>query len=183
MFKKAAILGLVLVGFSTTPVYADGTFSRSSLKIGDISLSINNSGTILTKTQASTGKWLGEQKFQSFGGMMWVPERSILFVSGVLEGSNKPTLVKIKATGGGGQNMFALTPDGGSFPGYKYRLGSQPISVQTMSYNGNLQVGSGSTTYRIKDVGGTGNNMFALVDETSCKSLSGYSYFIECIVK
>jgi hypothetical protein len=153
------------------------------LKIGDTLLSINSSGTVLTKIQASTGKWLGEQKFQSFGGMMCVPERNVLFVTGRLEGGDRPVLVKIKATGDGGQNMFALKPNGGSFPGYHYRLSSQLIDVQRMSYNGSLQVGSGSTTYRIKDVGGTGDNMFALVDDTSCKSMSGYSYFIECIVK
>ncbi len=115
---------------------------------------------------------------------MWVPERNVLFVSGRLESGNKPVLVKIKATGGGGQNMFALTPSGGSFPGYNYRLGSQFMTAQRMSYNGNLEVGDGvSTTYRIKDVSGTGDNMFALVNDAGCGSVPGYSYFIECIVK
>lgn len=165
------------------PPDPNGVFSRSSLKIGDTSFSINNSGTILTKTQASTGKWLGEQKFQYFGGMMWVAEHNVLFVAGVLDGSKRSVLVKIKGTGGGGRNMFALTSDGGSVSGYNYRLGSQFMNVQKMNYRVNLQVESGSTTYWIKSVGGTGYNMFALVGDTSCQSVSGYSYFIECTGK
>lgn len=184
MSKKAAIFGLAVICFSALPVLADSVSSNSSLKIGDVNLSINSSGTILTKTQPSTGKWLGEQKFQSFGSMMWVQEHNVLFVAGVLEGGNKPVLLKIKGTGGGGQNMLALTPNGDSAKGYNYRLGSQLMSVQGMSYQGNLlQIRSGSTTYQIKNVGGGGNNMFALVNNTECKSMTGYNYFIQCIVK
>jgi hypothetical protein len=184
MSKKAAILGFAVICFSAIPVFADSLSSNSSLKIGDVSLSINNSRTVLTKTQPSTGKWLGEQKFQSFGSMMWVQEHNVLFVAGVLEGGNKPVLLKIKGTGGGGQNMLAVTPNGDSSKGYNYRLGSQLMSVQDMSYQGNLlQIRSGSTTYQIKNVGGGGNNMFALVNNTECKSMPGYNYFIQCVVK
>jgi hypothetical protein len=184
MFKKSAILGLAAIVVSSTPVHADGLFSNRDLKIGDMSLSINNTNTVLTKIQPSTGKWLGEQKFQAFKSMMYVPEHNVLFVVGILEGGNRPVLVKIKATGGGGQNMFALKPDGRSISGYNYRLGSQLMDVQGMSYSGNLlQIRSGSTTYEIKNVGGTGDNMFALVNNTDCKSMSGYNYFIRCIVK
>ncbi|MBO1064580.1 MULTISPECIES: hypothetical protein [Nostocales] len=98
--------------------------------------------TLLTKTDASTGKWLGEQKFKSFDSIMYVPEQNVLFVSGRLENSNISVLVKIKGTGGTGQNMFALNPDGSSMPKYSYRLGSQFLSdnVINMRYNGNLRV-------------------------------------------
>jgi hypothetical protein len=181
MFRKAVILCFALMGLSTAPVYADGVFSRSNLKIGNVNISLNNSGTILTKTEASTGKWLGEQKFKQFNGIMWVPEENVLFVSGVLDGGNRPVLVKVKGTGGGGRNMFAVNPDGGSVSGYNYRLGSQFINVNKMSYNGNLQVDNGSgVVYQILGVGGTGYNMFALVNETKCESLPNYRYFIRC---
>ncbi|MBD3562980.1 hypothetical protein H6S82_29675, partial [Planktothrix sp. FACHB-1355] len=83
MLKKVTILSLAMIGFSTVPVSADGLFSTSNLKIGDVNISINNEGKVLTKTEASTGKWLGEQKFGQFYGMMWVPEHNVLFVAGV----------------------------------------------------------------------------------------------------
>ena len=183
MFKKAATLSLALavIGFSTTPVYADGVFSSSNLNIGDVNISLNNSGTVLTKTKASTGEWLGEQNFNRFNGMMWVPEQNALFVAGVLGGGSRPVLVKVRATGGGGRNMFALNPDGGSVSGYNYRLGSQSMNITRMSYNGSLQIDNGSgIVYRIRGVGGSGFNMFALVNETQCKSLPNYSYFLGC---
>jgi hypothetical protein len=192
MFKTIAAFGFAaaVIGFTAAvPAYADGVFSRKNLKIGNVSLSVNNSGTVLTKTESSTGKWLGEQKFSEFKGMMWVPEHNVLFVSGQLEGSSSTVLVKIKGTGGGGQNMFALLPNGRSMSGYNYRLGSQNMVVASMSYKNKLELFNGNnTTYLIKGVGGSGDNMFALERsrgawEDSCDSMSGYNYFIQCIVK
>ncbi|MEH2245582.1 hypothetical protein [Nostoc sp.] len=188
MFKKAAIVafGWALIGFSNIPAYADSASSNSNLKIGNISLSINNSRTLLTKTEASTGKWLGEQKFKSFDSIMWVPEQNVLFVSGRLENSNISVLVKIKGTGGTGQNMFALNPDGSSMPKYSYRLGSQFLSdnVINMRYNGNLRVeikrSPKSRVYWIRGTGGTGDNMFALVNNQDCQSMDGYNYLLKC---
>jgi hypothetical protein len=181
MLKKVTILCFAMIGFSTLPVYAEGVFSTSNLKITDVNISVNNEGKVLTKTEASTGKWLGEQKFGQFYGMMWVPEHNVLFVAGVLEGGNRPVLVKIKSTGGGGRNMFAVKPDGGPVSGYNYRLGSQFMQVKNMSYNGSLQVDNGSgVVYRIAGVGGSGYNMFALVNETTCQSLPNYRYFTGC---
>ncbi|MDV3002990.1 MAG: hypothetical protein N5P05_004645 (plasmid) [Chroococcopsis gigantea SAG 12.99] len=190
MFKTiAAISFTAIIGFtSAISASANGTFSKTGLKIGNINFSVNNTGTVLTKTEASTGKWLGEQKFSQFKGMMWVSEHNVLFISGTLEGGS-PVLVKIKGMGGGGQNMFALKSDGRSMDGYKYRLGSQNMVVESMSYNGNLQVFNGvDKTYLIKGIGGTGDNMFALqrstgIWEDACKSMTGYHYFIQCIVK
>lgn len=180
MFKRAAILGLAVVGFLTTPVYANGVFSRSNLKIGDVNISLSNSN-VLTKTEASTGKWLGEQKFKQFNGMMWVPDQNVLFVAGILDGGSRSVLVKVRATGGGGRNMFAVTPDGGSVSGYNYRLGSQFMNVKNMSYNGSLQIDNGSgIVYRIRGVGGGGFNMFALVNDTKCETVPNYSYFLGC---
>ena len=164
------------------PFYSNnGIFSTSNLRIGDVNLSISNNGKVLTKTDANTGKWRGQQNFSEFYGMMWEPQNSVLFVAGKLEGSNQPVLVKIRSTGGSGQNMFALTPDGRSVSGYNYRLGSQLIRVKSMNYNGQLQIDNGSgVVYRIKGVGGTGDNMFALPNNTACQSLPNYSYFISC---
>lgn len=192
MFKTALAVGFtaLAIGFTASvPAYADGIFSRRSLRIGNVNLSMNNSGTVLTKTESSTGRWLGEQKFSGFKGMMWVPEHNVLFVSGFLDGGALPVLIKIRGTGGGGQNMFALQPNGRSMSGYNYRLGSQNMSVDSMSYKNNLQIFNGvSTTYLIKGVGGTGDNMFALERsrgsfEDACKSMNGYNYFIQCIVR
>lgn len=187
MLKKAAILSLALASFSVPPVYADGIFSKSNLRVGNVNLSVSNNGTTLTKTDANTGKWLGEQTFVGFKGMMWVPEANVLFVSAVLD---SPVLVKIKGLGGGGRNMFALQSNGRSINGYNYRLGSQFMRVESMSYNGNLQLFNGTdTTYLIKGVGGTGDNMFALRrgangrSEDACQSMDGYHYFIQCTVR
>ena len=188
MFKTAAVIGFT----AATPAHADGVFSKSSLRIGDINLSINNSGTVLTKTDASTGKWLGEQKFSEFKGMMWVPEGNVLFVSGFLPNSSTTVLVKIRGTGGGGQNMFALEPSGRSVKGYNYRLGSQNMLVESMSYDGILELYDGvnddglGKRHRIRGLGGTGDNMFALLRgqgsfDDACQSLDGYDYFIECL--
>jgi hypothetical protein len=191
MFKTIATIGFAaVIGFTAAiPAYADGVFSRTSLRIGNVSLSMNNSGTILTKTESSTGKWLGEQRFSQFKSMMWVPEQNVLFISGSLENYGATGLVKIRGTGGTGQNMFALRPDSRSMDGYNYRLGSQRMVVDSMSYNGNLQLFDGrNTTYLIRSVGGTGDNMFALqrskgIWEDACQSMDGYNYFRQCIVK
>jgi hypothetical protein len=170
-----------VIGLAVAPAYADGVFSNSNLRIGDVNLSLSNNGKVLTKTDANTGKWLGQQNFSQFSGMMWEPKNSVLFVAGKLEGSNQPVLIKIRSTGGGGQNMFALTPDGRSVSGYNYRVGSQLMSVRSISYNGQLQIDNGSgVVYRINNVGGSGNNMFALVKNTACQSLPNYRYFIGC---
>ncbi len=174
-------LATAMLSFGVSPVYADGVFSTSNLRIGNTNLSLSNSGKVLTKTDAATGKWLGQQNFIEFYGMMWEPQNSVLFVAGKLEGSNQPVLVKIRSTGGGGQNMFALTPDGSSVSGYNYRLGSQLMRVKNMSYDGTLAIDNGSgVIYRINGVGGTGNNMFALVNNTACQTLPNYRYFIGC---
>jgi hypothetical protein len=184
MFKTTAVIGLAtaVVSFAAVPSYADGVFSTSNLRIGDVNLSISSNGRVLTKTDANTGQRRGQQNFREFYGMMWEPSNRVLFVAGILEGSNQPVLVKIRSTGGGGNNMFAVTPDGGSVSGYNYRLGSQSMTVRRMSYNGNLQIDNGAgTVYQIRGVGGTGNNMFALANNTSCQSVPGYNYFINCI--
>jgi hypothetical protein len=175
---SSTILGLV-----PTPAYADGVFSTSNLRIGNVNLSINNSSGLLTKTEASTAKWLGEQKFAKFLSMMWVPEHNVLFISGVLPGSSVPVLVKIKGTGGGGRNMFAINSDGSSMSGYNYRLGSQLLNpVTQMSYNGNLRIQTSRSgeVYWIRGVGGTGNNMFALVNNQECRSVERYNYLLKC---
>lgn len=183
MFRKTALISLttVMLGLMVPPVYADGIFSTSNLRIGNVNLSVSNNGRVLTKTDANTGQWRGQQNFSEFYGMMWVPEQSVLFVAGRLDGSNQPMLVKIRSTGGGGQNMFALTPDGRSATGYNYRLGSQLTRVRSMSYNGQLQIDNGSgVVYRINGVGGTGDNMFALLNNTACQTLPNYRYFLGC---
>ncbi|MDF5711912.1 MAG: hypothetical protein PUP90_30605 [Nostoc sp. S4] len=181
--KTAAVISFVttMFGFAVAPVYADGVFSSSNLRIGNVNLSLSNNNKVLTKTDANTGKWLGQQNFSEFYGMMWEPQNSVLFVAGKLEGSNQPVLVKIRSTGGGGQNMFALTPDSRSVAGYNYRIGSQLMRVRSISYNGQLQLDNGSgVVYRIKGVGGTGDNMFALVNNTTCQTVPNYSYLIGC---
>lgn len=183
MFNKTVAISLAtaMISFAPSPVYADGVFSTANLKIGNINLSLSNSGKVLTKTDADTGKWLGQQDFVEFYGMMWEPQNSVLFVAGKLAGSNQPVLVKIRSTGGGGQNMFALAPDGSSVSGYNYRLGSQLMKVKNMNYNGVLAIDNGSgVIYRINGVGGTGNNMFALANNTACQTLPNYNYFVGC---
>ncbi|CAK8718799.1 hypothetical protein LDFHOB_08200 [Candidatus Electronema aureum] len=179
--KLLCSVAAALLSFSSAS-YAAGIFSTSNLKVGSTNLSISNNGKVLTKTDASTGKWLGQQNFASFYGMMFVPERDVLLVSGVLEGGSSSVLVKIKKTGGTGQNMFALKADGGSVENYNYRIGSQAIVARSMSYeNGKLFINNGKgVIYKIADVGGSGYNMFALVNETSCESMPNYNYFLGC---
>lgn len=109
-----------------------------------------------------------------------VPEENVLLVAGTLEGGARPILVKIKGLGGGGQNMFALTPDGGSVNGYSYRIGSQNMNVRRISYQDGLQIDNGvGTVYVIRGTGGSGYNMFALVNDNQCESLPNYNYFIK----
>lgn len=116
MFKTTAVIGFAtaVISFVAVPAYADGVFSTSNLRIGDVDLSISSNGRVLTKADANTGQQRGQQNFREFYGMMWEPSNSVLFVAGILEGSNQPVLVKIRSTGGSGNNMFALTSDGGS---------------------------------------------------------------------
>ncbi len=78
--------------------------------------------------------------------------------------------------------MFALKADGGSVENYNYRIGSQAIVARSMSYeNGKLFINNGKgVIYKIVDVGGSGYNMFALVNETSCESMPNYNYFLGC---
>ncbi len=172
---------ILLVVLFAAQVYASGQFSSSYLRVESVNLSISNNGQVLTKTDANTGKWIGQQDFKTFYGMLWIPEKNVLFVSGILSGSNTPALVKISSIGGSGQNMFALTPDGGSVSGYNYRLGSQSITAKEMNYdNDTLFIDNGTgVVYKIRNVGGTGYNMFAL-DNNACRSLSGYNYFLGC---
>jgi hypothetical protein len=138
---------------------------------------------------------------------LWIPERNELLVAGALQGSREHGIVifKVKGLGGTGNNMFAVQRDGQSLANYSYSVGMQRgfANVKMMSYrDGKLLVtagryynressGTGATatfagpgiaveTYIIKGTGGTGDNMFALVNNTQCQSMGGYSYFLGC---
>mgnify|MGYP000206326259 CR=1 FL=1 len=176
MIKIIAITFLLAISSSA---FAD--FSRSHLKVGNINLAINNSGTILTKTDASTGKWLGEQKFREFQGMLWVPSHSTLFVSGVLSGGNSSHVVKIRNLGGEGRNMFAVNPNGTSAAGYNYVIGNQKLRAVRMSYNGHLMLRANGKSYHMKGICGSSSNMCALKNNNQCRTAAPrYNYFDYC---
>lgn len=178
--------------FFVNPTFAEIIISQPSFSVGNVHLSVDPH-QVLTKTDALTGKWLGEQRFSVFTSILYVPKSDVLLVSGKLEGGNSYVLVKIRGTGGTGRNMFALNPDGSSVPRYSYRLGSQSFGVEFMRYDDRLNtlevttLSSGfdwnvirGTTYIVKGTGGTGNNMFAIDSSRQCANASGYHYLLSC---
>lgn len=176
MFKIFSIAFLLIISSSS---FAD--FSRSHLKIGNINLVINNSGTVLTKTDASTGKWLGEQKFKKFQGMLWVANHNVLFVSGVLSGGNSSHVVKIRSLGGEGRNMFAVKPNGTSVDGYSYAIGNQKLPAVRMAYNGHLILRANGKSYHMTGICGSSGNMCALKNNDQCETAAPrYNYFNYC---
>lgn len=164
-----------------TKKWVGNKYSSTHLKIGNISISIDSSRKMLTKVDTSTGKTIGNQAFKTFYGMVWIPEKKVLLVSGILRGGNSPLVLKIKKLGGTGTNMFATKPSGASVNGYKYIIGSQNLRVSHMEYNKHLMLTTISgKKYHMNGTCGTGSNMCALVNANKCMSLPNYGYFKFC---
>jgi hypothetical protein len=196
--------------FLTSPAFADsnGSFLTNQDYDSGATVTLLEAGSIIFRANKnmlfkvdSSGKIVGKQKFDRFKGILWIPERNELLVAGALQESreHRTVIFKVKGLGGTGNNMFAVQRDGQSLPNYRYSVGMQREfdNVKMMSYrNGNLLFNASYTerlggafagessqeshTYIIRGTGGTGDNMFALVRNTRCQSMDGYSYFIDC---
>lgn len=78
MFKISVTTALFIVGCGIVAAQArdiPATSTTSNLRVGDVNISANNAHNLLTKTDASTGKLIGEQKFLKFKGMLWCRRR------------------------------------------------------------------------------------------------------------
>jgi hypothetical protein len=95
-------------------------------------------------------------------------------------------VLKVRDTGGAGQNMFAVTPSADGFDtvaGYDYLIGSQKFSSGVC---GLYRIGEvlfialeDSTLVKVKGLGGSGSNMFALQEvDGELTGLPGYDYWI-----
>ena len=101
---------------------------------------------------------------------------------------NSGELLKIKRTGGGGQNMFALKQENGVYSGlagYDYWQGSQAFSSSVTclaTIDGFTFVGfNDGRVLKVKGTGGGGQNMFAVVDSgygNPFSSVVGYPYWV-----
>ena len=97
-------------------------------------------------------------------------------------------VLKVHGTGGGGNNMFAITETSTTFnsvSGYNYFAGAAKFSsfVTAMQFNTvNTLIGFyNGKMLKVKGIGGEGQNMFAVTETNGCfYSVSGYNYFIGC---
>lgn len=96
------------------------------------------------------------------------------------------TLLKFRAPGGTGQNLFAIQNSGGtwsSLPCYSHLLGSQqfPSEIRDVDFIGGFTFVSlaDGRIVKINGSGGTGQNMFAInIAPGGFTGISGYSYYV-----
>lgn len=94
-------------------------------------------------------------------------------------------MLKVNGTGGSGANFFAVNETGSGFvnvPGYTYYIGATKLNgyVRDMIYESNtLIIGfSNGKILKINGLGGSGLNMFAVVETPgSFSGLPGYTYY------
>ena len=101
---------------------------------------------------------------------------------------NNGKMLKVKGTGGSGHNMFAVTESSSGFetvPNYNYREGDAKFTgyVTDLEYIPNTNISiisfSNGKSIKIKDIGGTGHNMFALKPcRSTFVSVPGYDYYL-----
>jgi hypothetical protein len=124
--------------------------------------------------------WIGTQVFLS-------PVNSLLESGGVLiVGLADGRMLKVRGTGGTGQNMFAITETNYGFAtvsGYNYLIGSQKFSSAVAGVyfvDGVLLVClANGIAVKISGLGGTGQNMLAVIESGGTVSgASGYHYWI-----
>lgn len=101
------------------------------------------------------------------------PVSKLNYLNGYLFVSIGSDLLKITGTGGSGVNMFALTESNNNYytvPGYNYLKGYQKFSneiTHTSFEGGYLYVGLEDGKLLKSTVGGTGANMFAILEDSS----------------
>lgn len=105
----------------------------------------------------------------------------------LLMGMSNNKMLKVRGTGGGGHNMFAVTETTSGFnpvTGYPYYIGdarflSCPIDIERVPETQTFISFSDRKVLKIRGYGGSGHNMFAVVETaTSFSSVSGYNYYI-----
>lgn len=99
---------------------------------------------------------------------------------------NHRVLLKVKGTGGSGQNMFALKSVGVDFvssAGYDYLIGSQvfpaPIRAVETHQGFTFVALSDGRIVKVRGTGGSGRNMFGIeVDSGGFRGVAGYDYYV-----
>lgn len=110
--------------------------------------------------------------------------RVFRFIPGQIFVSAGRTLLKIKDTGGTGQNMFALDVSTlAGLPGYNHWMGTQvfPATIRDVAYvNGTTMVGlADGRLVKVSGTGGTGQNMFGInVDSSGFTGVRGSGSYI-----
>lgn len=132
--------------------------------------------------------YLGDQKFSS--GVT-----KVAYINGrLLIGLSNGKMLKINGTGGSGHNMFAVSENTNSsvnaftgLSGYSYYVGDQKFgsSISVIESVGSYTIIGllSGKTLKINGTGGTGNNMFAITENSDSSpdaftGMSGYSYYV-----
>lgn len=129
--------------------------------------------------------WVGTQQFHPDGGSERNPVCDLIYADGeTLVSLDDGRVLKVRDTGGTGQNMFAVTETEQGFesvPGYDYLVGSCRLSSKAKLYRAGdvLFVAFSVILIKIKGNGGGGYNMFAIESEGDAITGSpGYDYWI-----
>jgi hypothetical protein len=146
---------------------------------GQNMLAVNESEGTVTSTPGYD-YWIGTQIFSS-------PVNTLVSSGGVLIiGLADGRMLKVNGTGGGGQNMFAITEASYGFatiPGYNYLVGSERFSSAVVGLylvaDVLLVCLANGIVVKIQGLGGGGQNMFAVTESGGTVSgVSGYHYWV-----
>lgn len=111
----------------------------------------------------------------------------ITHISGItFVSTNAGKILKVNGSGGGGANVFAIVENSSGFvgiPGYNYFLGSAKFNSAVTNiyhYTGQtILTFDNGKMLKINGTGGTGANMFAVIETSGgFVGLGGYSYYI-----
>lgn len=145
---------------------------------GNTMFAVNESATGFTNISPYT-YYAGDHKFQSRVNDLMMKD-GMLFVA--CENGN---LLKVNGSGGGGSTMFAVTESASGFANispYTYFSGTAHFNgaVRGLYSVGNemfVATGNGKLL-KISNTGGTGNNMFGIIETATAYSNAGYPYYL-----
>lgn len=179
-YFSSAVTNAVLIGNYLFIILGNGTL----IKINDT----GGSGQNMFALKEDRGLYSGIDGYHHWVGSQNFPSRvtCINSVKGyIFIGLSDGCLIKIRGIGGSGQNMFAIRNEHGAYnniEGYDFLVGSQHFSAMPIGIHetetGILITLDDGRLMKIRGVGGSGQNMFALQENGPYYSgLQGYSYW------
>ena len=140
----------------------------------------------LSETFGQSGCFrIGDGRYQGAVTAMEVVEESSGQIVTLVAFSDR-RILKVKGTGGGGSNLFAVSPTSNGFstvPSYSYLIGSarfQSVARFIKHFSGvTIITFENGKILKVKGTGGGGYNMFAVTENSQgFANVQGYGYLI-----